>query len=161
MILSLVLMFLTSSAHAQTFAHFTLLETCSLSGQIELQRPTAFFCNGDLQIADGTIVITHGHSLEISSVGQLKLGEKKGLQIAAKTFGLSPSGGIVIQATTASGKLEIDNRPSSPRAYSGDINLHFTTTREFHSSSKVGSGARVNASLNGQMVEETKLQSLN
>lgn len=160
MLLSLILTLFMTSAHAQNFAHFTLLEACYLRGNIELTRPTAFFCDGNLQVLDGTTITTHGNALELSSTGRLELGYKQGLQIRAATSGEEPSGSIVVQASTAMGKLDIDNHPSSPKAYSGDVDLHFTTTEDFHSSSKVGHGARVNASLNGTLVDEAELRSL-
>jgi hypothetical protein len=159
-LLSLIFALFTVSAHAQKFAHFTLVEACYLRGNVELKRPTAFFCEGNFQVLDGTVITTHGNALEISSTGHLELGYKHGLQIRAVTSGVDPSGPIVIQASTAMGRLNIDNRPSSPNAYSGDINLHFTTTQDFHSSSKVGHGARVNASLNGMLVDEVDLGAL-
>jgi hypothetical protein len=142
----------TMSAHAES------IETCTLSGQIELKEATQILCMGDLNVADGTRILTHGQELQILAVGNLLIAGEvavpapHGLDIVAENDDVMnwddntvPAGAVTVVAHTATGYLSIHN-------LDGAVTLEYMTTQDYDHDIYVETATPVDILLNGYTV---------
>ncbi len=100
----------------------TTLETCKLSGQIQLSEDTQISCAGDLQIDDSTSIHQHGFALDIATSGNIILGHRGG-----KGLVVQGSGPLTIYAQTAYGYLQIEKLGAAAKSSDTLVSLEYTT----------------------------------
>lgn len=126
---------------SQTAFAGKVVQTCKLSGKIELTDHTEFHCDKsseDFTIAPGTQVITNGYFFKIDALNNIELNS---LQISSfvqdhseKSENASP---IEIRARSCIGKMNVDNRGLGEDGSSADVTVKcYSATEEFLSKTK-------------------------
>ena len=118
-----------------------VVQTCSLSGKIELSDDTEFHCDkstADFTIAPGTQVVTNGYFFKIEVLSNIELNGLKIVSFAQDSLDRSENASpIEIRARSCIGKMDVDNRGLGEDGSSADVTVRcYSATEEFLNKTK-------------------------
>lgn len=126
-----------------------ILETCKIETSFELKGPTQIFCSSDLNVQDGSEIITNGHGLQIVAMGRVRFGSENGLGLKV-TAQAKNAGKVFIYARTASGQLNIDNKAT---LLGGDVEIEYGSSFGYVQTVEPGRAAEVRTVVGGQTLQ--------
>lgn len=139
-VLQILALFTLALLSSSAFA--TVIQTCELSGRIDLKENTNFQCatpGKDFYIAPNTLIITHGHELTLFTLNNLNLNN---LNIRSfeedRSAQSQDAASISVTALTCEGGLNINNEGLGEEGQSSDVSIKcYSTTQSFLKSLRV------------------------
>ena len=145
-----ILFFLTLIIAPQAFAN-TTLQTCKLSGQIQLVEDTQISCVGDLQIDDSTAIEQQGFALDIATSGSITYGSSAGQGLTVQG-----AGALTIYAQTAYGNLQIEKLGAESLSSQTSVSIEYTTLApDYQQSLNLEDHMRLDLILNGYTMNKS------